>query len=217
MKYKYVLFDLDGTVVDSSEGITTSVAYALDKKGIPYEDKASLKHFIGPPLREQFMKCYNLSLEEGEEMVRLYREFYSVTGIYMNSVYEGIKQLLIHLRDSGSKVVLATSKPEKFAKIILEHLSLSDYFDFVAGANMDNTRTSKAEVIEYALNSTDAWNHRDSAVMIGDHSADILGARKCGVDSIFVTYGFGEISEDERLVPVSVVDSVCELEKFLLN
>ena len=217
MKYKYVLFDLDGTVTDSSEGITSSVAYALDKKGIPYADKHSLKHFIGPPLREQFMKCYNLSVDEGEEMVKLYREFYSVKGIFMISLYDGIEHLLMSLKKHGIIVVLATSKPEKYAKIILDHLSLSEYFDFIAGANMDNTRTSKAEVINYALNSIGASECKTDIVMIGDHEADVYGAAECGIDSIFVTYGFGNISSEDKFNPVVILNSAEEIEDYLLS
>lgn len=217
MKYKIVLFDLDGTITDSSEGITSSVAYALDKKGIPHEGKESLKHFIGPPLREQFMKCYGLDKDEGGRMVDLYREYYGTKGIYQCKVYPGIAELLKKLKSNGAVVVLATSKPEKYARIILDYFSLTEYFDFIAGANIDNTRTKKAEVIEYALESIGALDKIQESVMVGDHMADVVGARECGVECIFVTYGFGNIADGRASCPVVVVDSVSELDNFIFS
>ena len=217
MKYRIVLFDLDGTITDSSEGITSSVAYALDKKGISHEGKASLRHFIGPPLREQFMKCYGLDVDEGGRMVDLYREYYSTKGIYQCSVYHGIPELLRGLKNNGAVVVLATSKPEKFARIILDYFNLTEYFDFIAGANIDNTRTKKSEVIEYALESIGALCKEQDVVMIGDHSADIIGATQCGIDGIFVTYGFGDKEDGINQKPVAVFDCVEDLNLYLLG
>lgn len=217
MKYKTVLFDLDGTITDSSLGITSSVAYALDKKGIAYESKDSLKHFIGPPLKEQFMSCYGLSSEEGSEMVEFYREYYGTKGIYECSLYSGIIELLSKLKTEGAKVVLATSKPEKYARMILEHFSLTDKFDFIAGANLDNTRTGKADVIAYALESTGESGNKNAVVMVGDHFADVVGASVCGIDCIFVTYGFGDNSKGIEAGPVALADDVSDLEKYLFN
>ncbi len=217
MRYKTVLFDLDGTITDSSPGITSSVAYALDKKGIAYDGKDSLKHFIGPPLKEQFMSCYGLSSEEGSKMVELYREYYGTKGIYECSLYPGINELLSRLKAEGAKVVLATSKPEKYARMILDHFTITDKFDFIAGANLDNTRTGKAEVITYALESVGESCNKNAVVMVGDHFADVNGATACGIDCIFVTYGFGDKNKGIEAGPVSVADDVKKLEEFLFN
>ncbi len=152
MGYKYILFDLDGTITDPKEGITNSVAYCLDAYGFKYDSKDALTEFIGPPLREHFMEyCVTDDVEKGEEYVRKYREYYSVKGIYENKVYDGIPKMLSELKNAGKTIILATSKPEKFAKLILEHFDLAKYFDFTAGALMSNNRTDKSEVIKYAL------------------------------------------------------------------
>ena len=217
MKHKIILFDLDGTLIDSSLGITSSVAYALDKKGIRYDGINSLKHFIGPPLKEQFMKCYGLSSDEGGEMVSLYREYYGVKGIFECELYSGIKELLVRLKSQGAKIVLATSKPEKYAGMILKHFGILELFDIVAGAKMDNTRTGKADVITYALDSIDDCVDKSSAVMVGDHFADVVGAKSCGIDCIFVTYGFGDNEKGREAGPVVCVDTVSELEEYILN
>ena len=120
MKFETILFDLDGTLTNPEEGITTSVAYALDAYGYHYESKSALKIFIGPPLREQFMSYCGIDTAKGEEMVAKYREYYSVKGIYQNEVYKGIPQMLEKLKNSGKMLVVSSSKPEKFVKIILD-------------------------------------------------------------------------------------------------
>lgn len=151
--YHVVLFDLDGTLTDPGEGITNSVAYALKKYGIGVSDKRELYKFIGPPLHESFEMYYNFSKEQAKEAVEYYREYYRETGIFENVVYQGMEDTLKILKDSGRKLAVATSKPELFAKEILEHFHLETYFEYVAGANMDGTRTKKDEVISYALDA----------------------------------------------------------------
>lgn len=217
MKYKIFLFDLDGTLIDSSQGITSSVAYALNKKGIPHNGIDSLKHFIGPPLKEQFMNCYGLSPDDGCEMVSLYREYYSIKGIFECELYSGIRELLTRLKSECAIVALATSKPEKYAKMILEHFGIIEMFDVVAGAKMDNTRTCKADVITYALDSISEGYNKSAVVMIGDHLADVVGAKSCGVDCVFVTYGFGDTEKGREAGPITCVDTVSELEEYIFN
>ena len=192
--YQTVLFDLDGTLTDPGEGITNSVVYALKKYGIEVPDKTELYKFIGPPLHESFQVFYGFSKEKALEAVNYYREYYSKTGIFENKIYDGIKDTLHTLEDSGRILVVATSKPEKFAKQILEHFHLAEYFSFTAGANMDGTRTSKDEVISYALNSCKITEY-SNVVMVGDREHDILGAAKCSIDSIGVLYGYGTQQE----------------------
>lgn len=215
MKYDIVLFDLDGTIIDSSEGITKSVAYAMDKHGIAHGDNETLKCFIGPPLKEQFMKICGVDETKGTELVNTYREYYAVKGIFECSVYDGVKELLENLTNNGCRILLATSKPEKFARIILEHFALDGYFDYIAGANLDNTRTDKAKVIEYALESCRLCDSKSRAVMVGDSTHDINGAHKFGIDAVAVTYGFGNVDELERCGAVYVCESPRSLNCYL--
>lgn len=192
--YKYVLFDLDGTLTNSELGITTCVQHALRKFGIEVEDRTVLRPFIGPPLGESFQVYYGLSKEESEQAIKYYRERFSVKGLYENEVYEGAEKMLQSLKDSGKKLIVATSKPEKFTMIILEHFDLLKFFDFVAGATMDGSRGEKADVIRYAL---EKYGIEDKAevIMIGDRKFDILGAKENGLKSIGVLYGFGDREE----------------------
>lgn len=192
--YQVILFDLDGTLTDPGEGITNSVAYALNKYGITVSDKKELYRFIGPPLHESFEEYYDFSQEKAMQAVAYYREYFTQTGIYENQVYDGIQDLLESLKEAGKKVILATSKPEPFAKQILEYFHLSDYFDFAAGSNMDGTRTRKADVIGYTLESCQISEY-SKVVMIGDRKHDVLGAAQFGIDTIGVLYGYG--SEEE--------------------
>ena len=141
MEKQYILFDLDGTLTDSMEGITKSVQYALNAMGIEVEDHRELSFFVGPPLKESFQKNYHFTDEEAEEAVRLYREYYRPKGIFENTVYEGIPEMLEHLCDAGKTLLVATSKPTDFAEQILEHFGLKDYFDGVVGSFLDGGRT----------------------------------------------------------------------------
>lgn len=216
MLYNTILFDLDGTLTDPAKGITGGVAHALDYFGNKYKSRKSLEIFIGPPLREQFMEYCNVDREKGEEYVAKYREYYAVTGIYENKVYDGIEEMLKRLKDAGKKIVLATSKPEKFALIILEHFGLIKYFDFVAGALMSNTRTKKDEVIAYALENIGEYD-LSSTIMVGDRLHDVKGAEKFGIDTIGVTFGYGSFEELNEAGAKIIVDTVSELTEELLK
>lgn len=192
--HQTVLFDLDGTLTDPGEGITNSVVYALKKYGIKVSDQRELYKFIGPPLHESFQVFYGFSEEQAQEAVEFYREYYRETGIFENKVYDGIKDTLERLKKSGRKLIVATSKPEIFAKEILEHFHLEEYFSFVAGANLDGTRTRKNEVIFYALESCQIREYSE-VIMVGDREHDILGAARLGIDAIGVLYGYGSKKE----------------------
>ncbi|MBE6676410.1 MAG: HAD family hydrolase [Ruminococcaceae bacterium] len=196
-KYKYALFDLDGTLTDPGEGITKSVQYALDKFGIHVEDRKQLFCFIGPPLHESFEVYYGFSRPDAMKAVDYYREYYAVKGIFENLVYDGIPEVLAKLRDSGVGICLATSKPEVFAKQILEHFGLDGYFTAVAGSEMDGTRTKKAEVVERALGLLGNPDAGD-CVMIGDREHDVLGGAAHGLDTIGVLFGYGSREELEH-------------------
>ena len=192
--YQFLLFDLDGTLTDPGEGITNSVVYALEKFDIHVTDKTTLYPFIGPPLIESFMKFYGFSYENALLAVEYYREYFRDRGIFENVPYEGIAELLKTLKNAGKTLIVATSKPEPFARRITEHFDLDQYFDYVAGAGFDETRAEKWDVIEYAL-STMNITDRSQAVMIGDRKHDIIGAKKTGLDSIGVLWGYGNRDE----------------------
>ena len=211
-KYEYCFFDLDGTLTNPELGITNSFIYALNKYNISVSERSELHKVIGPPLMDSFQRFYNFSYEEAKVAVDYYREYYKDTGIYENEVYEGIPRLLEKLQKQGKKIVLATSKPEYFAKVILEHFCLSKYFTFVAGANMDETRTKKDEVIAYALESC-GITEMEKVIMIGDREYDIVGASKFGIDSAGVLFGFGSLKEFEEAGATYIVESVHMLMK----
>lgn len=213
--YQYILFDLDGTLTDSQVGITTCVAYALEDFGIHIENLEELKKFIGPPLKESFMKFYNLTDEEGDKAVEKYRERFSTIGLYENEVYEGIPLLLERLKNQGKTLLVATSKPTVYSEKILEHFGLNHYFLFVAGSELDGTRVNKEEVIQYALEENGITD-LEKVVMIGDKEHDMIGAKVCGVDSIGVLYGFGDREELEQQEATYIAETVNDLEKILL-
>lgn len=191
--YNPILFDLDGTLSDTGEGIINSVVYALNKYNIKVEDKQELFRFVGPPLHKSFESFYGFSPKKAQQAVEYYREYYAVKGIYENTVYNGVYSLLERLKADGKALAVATSKPEKFAKIVIESNNMSKYFSVVAGANLDGSRTKKADVIKYALNRLNTPNA--VPVIVGDRCYDAVGAREAGIDSIGVLYGYGSIEE----------------------
>ncbi len=215
-KYKYILFDLDGTLTDPAVGITTSVAYALKKFGIGVDDITTLNHFIGPPLLDTFMEDYGFSEEEAQTAIDYYRERFRVKGLYENVVYDGVFEMLEALKKGGKEIILATSKPEPFAKEILRHFGLEKYFLFAAGSNFDGTRTAKAEVIEYALKSAGVTD-KSAVVMIGDRKHDIIGAKKAGLDSIGVLYGYGSREEINGANATYIAETVEDIEKLIVG
>ena len=214
---KVILFDLDGTLTDSAPGITACVQYALEKMGKPEEDADKLRCFVGPPLKDQFMSYAGFSEEEAMEAVRYYRERYTKSGMYENSLYPGVEELLAFLKDRGCVLAVASSKPEHFVRQILEHFHLTGYFTEIVGAGMDEKRTTKAEVIEEALKRLDMASSRQDVVMVGDRSYDIVGAHECGVQCIGVGYGYGSMEELINAGVTYVADSVEELEILAEN
>lgn len=194
--YQNLLFDLDGTLTDPGIGITNSVAYALEKYGIKTDDRTQLYKFIGPPLQDSFEQFYGFSQEEAKMAVQYYREYYKEKGIFENKLYDGMEHLLQSLCEAGKKLFVATSKPEAFAVQILKYFSLNQYFTYIAGSNMDGTRSKKEEVIAYALKAGKIQD-LSSAVMIGDREYDVTGAKKAGIASIGALFGYGSRKELE--------------------
>ncbi len=195
--YKYILFDLDGTLTDPGLGITNAVMYALKKFDIEAPDRSELYKFIGPPLLQSFQQYYGMSEEESQLALQYYREYFKPYGLYENTVYDGIEEALAMLKAQGKKLILATSKPEPFAVEILRHFGLDQYFDFVAGATMDEKRVRKADVIAYALESC-GITKLSEAIMAGDREHDVLGAKEIGLKCIGVLYGYGDLEELEN-------------------
>ena len=210
--YDIVLFDLDGTLTESGIGITRSVAHSLRKYGIEETDQAKLDRFVGPPLIDSYMRYYGFSREQAVQSVEYYREYYAVTGIFENRVYDGVEAMLQALNDAGKICVLATSKPEHYAVQILEHFGLAPYFSCVAGATMDEKRTNKADVIAYALEKA---GKAGKAVMVGDRKHDIEGAKAHGLPSIGVLYGYGSRAELETAGATYLAETAEEILKFV--
>lgn len=201
-----ILFDLDGTLTDNSEGIIKSVQYALSFFGID-EKAEDLKKFIGPPLKDSFMQFYNkynFNEEKAEKAISLYRERFSKKGLYENTVYDGVFELLERLKNNNKTIALATSKPIEFSSKILEYLKLDKYFDFLAADTLKGERDTKAKVIEYAITMLDIKD-LSQVVMVGDREFDIIGAKQQGIESIGVLYGFG----DENELKTAGADYIC--------
>lgn len=214
-KYSNILFDLDGTITDPRVGITKSVAYALNSFGIETANLDDLCKFIGPPLKDSFCEFYGFSETEATQAVEKYREYFSKTGIFENAVYCGVPELLQELNDRGKNVIMATSKPTVFATQILEHFDLMKHFSFVAGSELDGTRTKKGEVIAYALQESKVED-LSSAIMIGDRMHDIIGAKETGIASIGVLFGYGSRRELEQAGAYFIAESVTQIKSVLI-
>lgn len=212
--YQIVFFDLDGTLTDSGLGITNSVAYALSKWNIHVEDRTSLNKFVGPPLEAAFSEHYGFTREESHRALLYYREYFCEKGMFENRVYEGITELLAHLKATGRTVILATSKPEEYAVQILEHFGLLPYFDLVAGASMDEVRVKKSDVIAYAL-ERGGITDLSRAVMVGDRENDMRGAADNGLYSIGVLYGYGSREELTEAGAEKLAETVEDLKRCL--
>ena len=210
---QYLLFDLDGTLTDPMVGITSSVQYALEKFGIHVRYLKELIPFIGPPLDDSFQEFYGLSPEDAKKAVEYYREYFVPKGMFENEVYPGITEMLGRFVEAGFTLIVATSKPTAFAKQILEHFGLSEYFSFVGGSELDGTRKKKAEVIAYIL-ETCAIKPQE-AIMIGDRKHDIEGAKLCGLESVGVLYGYGSEEELIKAGADYIVKDEKALEEYL--
>lgn len=213
--YQYILFDLDGTLTDSREGITKSVQYALDKLGIREDDLAKLEQFIGPPLHEQFMKAYRLSDEDAHRAVEAYRERFSLIGWKENILFEEVPELLEALKNSGRVMAVASSKPKVFVDKILEYFHIKQYFDIVSGATLDGTISTKSQVVQQAITALKPDPLK--IVLIGDRLHDVEGAHENDVACIGVTFGFGGREELETAGADTIVESFGELKNVLLG
>ena len=214
--FDYLFFDLDGTLTDPALGITNSFKYALKYFGLEIPSYETLCSFIGPPLPDTFKNLLGFSDEKVAEGVKKYREYFSTKGLLENSVYPGIPKLLESLKQAGKKLVVATSKPEEYSVKIIEHFGLSKYFENVCGSLMNETRSKKDEVIEYAI-ERNAIKDRSKILMIGDRKHDILGAKKAGIKSCGVLFGYGSREELETAGADFIAENVSRLDKICLK
>lgn len=214
MKYKYLLFDLDGTITDSQLGITNSVMYALDKYNIKVKQRSELFKFVGPPLETSFMEYYHFTKPEAMQAVEYYREYFKDTGIFENEVYKGFEELLEALVTKGYILHVATSKPEVFAKRIMDHFGLSKYFTSVCGSTLDASRSKKGDVIAYALKENNITD-LSKVLMIGDREHDVIGAKENNLDCLGVLYGYGSVEELQKAGATYIVKSVAEIKNML--
>ena len=204
---KSILFDLDGTLTDSGEGIMKCARLALEYYGIPVPDINALRVFVGPSLVDSFVR-FGVPKEEANHAVEVYRSRYLTVGKFENYPYPGIHELLRKLKDRGHKLYVATSKPETTSIEILEHFELAEFFDIIAGASMDSGRNCKADVIAYLLNQC---QRTDEIVMVGDTAYDVIGAKAHNIPTIGVSWGYGEVSDLETAGAVAIVNTMDEL------
>lgn len=217
MNYKYdaVFFDFDGTIADTGEGIFHSVKYAIEKMGFPPLSDDRLRTFIGPPVFESFRRELPMSDEQAAEAVEKYRERYSESGIFRLRVYDGIENLIKELKNSGIKVAIASSKPEKFVMRLIDYLNISSLIDFIAAPESDKAPEDKTVLVERAVNHFGVDKSR--ALMVGDRYFDIDGANGAGIESIGVTFGYGSREELENAGSTYLADNTEDIRKIIFS
>ena len=214
MDKKHIIFDLDGTIIDSGLGIKNGIKYSLKMLGIVDIKEEILDEFIGPPLMDSYRKYYNFSEKEAKEIIKKYREYYSEIGIYEGYVYDGIEKVINSLKNNGNDIILATSKPEIFAKKVLDHFKLSEYFDFIGGATLDYKISSKEDVLKYVLKEYNIDSNK--GFMIGDTKFDILGGKYYNLNTIGVTYGYGSLEELIEAKADNIVNKPLEILNYII-
>lgn len=192
-KYKNILLDLDGTILDSGSGIIKSVQYVLDHFSMYHEPEERLRKFIGPALIDSFMNFYGFSKEKAEEAVEYFRDYYPEKGMFDAFIYPGMRECIEKMAGDGKKLVLLTSKPIFFASQILQHFGLSDYFFMEIGPDLSEQSSDKTRLIEKALREGNFL--KEDCLMVGDTKYDILAAKDVGIDSVAALYGYGEVEE----------------------
>jgi phosphoglycolate phosphatase len=213
-KYKIIIFDLDGTLSDSVEGITKSVQYALEKIGITEENTDALRHFVGPPLKEEFIKSYSLTEETADEAVRLYRERYVPIGIYETNLYYKADELLEKLKNEGRILAIATSKPQLMAEKVLEYLNIDKYFDYIMGADLIGNKQSKQDVLNALFESINIYD-KSEMILIGDTVYDVIGANHVGINCLAVSYGYGDADKMVKLGAIGIAENVSQIIEYI--
>jgi phosphoglycolate phosphatase len=208
MNYKNILFDLDGTLTDPLLGITNSWKYTLKKLNIEI-DADILKTFIGPPLEKTFSEYFKFDTEDTEIGKKYYREYFSEKGLYENTLYDGIEKLLNELKSGNKVCILATSKPIVFAKKIIKYFNIDSYFKYTVGGNLEGTFVEKEDIIKYVIEEYNL--KKPETIMVGDRKYDIIGAKKNGIKSIGVLYGYGSKEELEKEGPEYIINNAKEI------
>ncbi len=209
---KTILFDLDGTLTDSGEGIINCAALALERLGLPVPDRETMRVFVGPPLRDSFLR-FGVKPEDVEEAIAIYRSRYVPTGMFENTPYDGIKELLSDLKAAGHRLILATAKPESMATAIVEKFELAQYFEMLCGASMDSSRDSKDKVIGYVL---DKIGSVQNVVMVGDTAYDVTGAAVHNIPTIGVSWGYGTVEDMRAAGAIAITDTPAQLLEMLI-
>lgn len=215
MGYDVILFDLDGTLTDSGPGIMNAAAYAMEHYGLRHEPE-TLRRFVGPPLLESFRDFCGFDRAKCEEAIWVFREYYEPKGIFENSVYPGVPEMLETLLAAGKRLAVATSKLDSAARRVLEHFDLAKYFELASGSLADNTRTRKAEVVAWALETLGVTD-RSRALMVGDREHDVLGARENGLGCLGVLYGYGDAAELQRAGAIALAATPQETAELILK
>ena len=212
MQVKTILFDLDGTLTDSGEGIMNCATLALEHFGLPVPPRDDMRVFVGPPLRDTFLK-FGVKEEQIDEAVKVFRSRYVPIGKFENTPYPGIHETLAALKNAGHTLYVATSKPEEMSKEILARFDLAQYFDLICGATLDGSRDSKEAVIAYLLAQAGGVSN---AIMVGDTVFDIVGAAAHKLPAIGVSWGYGSVEDMQNAGAVAIVHSMEELLQVLL-
>lgn len=213
--FSCVLFDFDGTLMDTSEGIFESIGKVAEYYGVSLSDK-QLRAFIGPPLKESFPSIMGLPESEVDNAIRIYRQHYASESMFKARVYAGVEAMLGNLQAAGRRLFVSTSKPEGFTKQILKQKGIDGFFQFVGGSDdEEKMRVQKADVIEYVLQSAQIADKKDECLLVGDRCYDVAGAHAAGIKCAGALWGFG--SEDELNVADFLVSTPCELERFVLH
>lgn len=225
MAFQNILFDLDGTLTESGPGITRSVQYALHQMGIEEPDLQKLEPFVGPPLNLSFRERYGMNEEETGRAIHYFRESYDTKGIYENNVYPGVRELLQQLHEKGSRLAIASSKPEPMVHRVLEHFGIAGYFDVIVGSHVEEELDNKMGADNKLLMVKKALQglglsvesgHRKSYAMVGDRSFDMNGAKANHVTAVGVSYGYGSRRELEEAGADFIADTVEELGRILM-
>ena len=211
MAYNSILFDLDGTLVDSGEGVLKCAELALRHFNLPIPSPEEMRTFVGPPLRDSFLR-FGCTEEMAQEAIAVYRSRYTTVGKFELFVYPGIEKLLQELTAAGCKLYVATSKPESVSVEILQHLGLAKYFTYIAGADQEKGRSTKSEVIAYLLEQA---GDLDGALMVGDTAYDVIGAAHHGIPCAAITWGYGTVESIEEANPAVIVNDTAELLAFV--
>ncbi len=216
--YQYILFDVDGTLSDSREGITRSVQYALSRLGAPEEDQKRLELYVGPPLITSFTELAGLSLEEARQGVVYYREYFSKYGIHQNRMFDGVPRMLERLKKEGRVLATATCKAEPYLMETLKMFGLTDYFDYICGGSMDESCRTKEQVIAKALGQMNLpEGEKQKVLMVGDRKHDVEGALAHGIPCLGLSMGFAPEGELEEAGAVAVVDTLDEVVEYILR